>query len=120
MKIPSYDDLTPSISDVHPRDTFDYAARVIPRSDEPVVSAYAMPATRYAPQRTDDSADAPGDRGASQIDCQAGREVPALFACLRTHGAARPGVLSALAREFSPRIERDGDTAAVLDISGLE
>ena len=36
MKVPSYDDLTPGISDVHPRDTFDQVTRLVP-CDDPVV-----------------------------------------------------------------------------------
>lgn len=90
--IPSYDDLTPGISDVHPRDTFNDAARVIPRSDEPVVSLAAV----------------------SQ-DVQS----RALFAGLRPQGPARPGALMALARDFSPRIESCADGCVVLDVSGL-
>ena len=85
--IPSYDDLAPSISDVHPRETFDQVTRLVP-PDGPVVAHRAL-------------ADA---------------HLTGLFACLfGTHGDA----LAALARDFSPRIERHGETSVVLDISGL-
>lgn len=91
MKIPSYDDLERGIVDVHPRDTFDFAARVVPHGEEPVVRTKPQP----APVTTD------------------------LFACVRTRGAARPGALLSLARDFSPRLERHGDDTIVLDASGL-
>lgn len=92
MKIPSYDDLTPSITDVHPRDTFDFAARLVQRNDEPVVRA-TLP------------------------DVQSTTEE--LFACVRIVGPVRPGALLALARDFSPRVERYGDASVVLDVAGL-
>jgi protein ImuB len=89
MKVPSYDDLTPSISDVHPRDTFDGAGRLVADPEEPVVRA---------------------------VDHRA--EHGGLFACVRAT-AARPGALMALARDFSPRIERIDDTCVMLDVGGL-
>ncbi len=92
MKIPSYDDLERGIVDVHPRDTFDFAARIVSHGEEPVV-------------RAQPHAGLPVTSG--------------LFACIRTRGAARPGALLALARDFSPRLERHGDDTIVLDASGL-
>ena len=89
MKVPSYDDLTPSISDVHPRDTFDGVARLVAEPGEPVVRV---------------------------VDHRA--EHVGLFACVRAV-TIRPGALMALARDFSPRIERWGDDCVVLDVSGL-
>lgn len=89
MKIPSYDDLTPSISDVHPRDTFEGAAHLVAEPEEPVVRV---------------------------IDHRA--EHTGLFACVRT-ATTSPGALLALARDFSPRIERIGDDCLLLDVSGL-
>ena len=41
-----------------------------------------------------------------------------LFACLRTSDG-NAAALFALARDFSPRIERYGDACVVLDVSGL-
>jgi protein ImuB len=92
MKIPSYDDLERGIVDVHPRDTFDFAARVVQHTEDPVVRS--IPTT--------------GDAAARD-----------LFACVRTRGAERPGALLGLARDFSPRLERYGDDAIVLDAAGL-
>ena len=93
MKVPSYDDLTPSIADVHPRDTFDQVTRIVP-PDGPVVTRKSLPDTHAA----------------------------GLFAGLEHRTAnseQRPAALAALARDFSPRIERHGDTSVVLDIAGL-
>jgi protein ImuB len=91
MPVPSYDDLTPGISDVHPRDTFDQVTRIVPY-DEPVVARRPV-----APAiGTDD-----------------------LFACLQAPGTSMPGALVSLARDFSPRIERHGEGCVVLDVSGL-
>jgi protein ImuB len=92
MKIPSYDDLERGIVDVHPRDTFDFAARVVSHGEEPVVRA-------RPPAVAPDSID--------------------LFACVQTRGTERPGALLALARDFSPRLERYGGDTIVLDASGL-
>ena len=87
MKVPSYDDLTPSIPDVHPRDTFDRVTQLVP-AEAPVVARQPLPDTHTA----------------------------GLFACLvGTH----PAALLSLARDFSPRIERHGDTTVLLDVAGL-
>ena len=91
MKVPSYDDLTPSIPDIHPRDTFDQVTRLVP-ADAPVVDAR---------------------RQASVTDPRA------LFACITIRNRAHGTAVMALAREFSPRIERHGDDCVVLDVSGL-
>ena len=100
MTIPSYDDLAPSISDVHPRDTFDQVARIVP-GDGPVVACRALSDSHVA----------------------------GLFACLNqrttdhgprtTDNGQRTAALMALARDFSPRIERHGDACVMLDIAGL-
>jgi len=90
MKIPSYDDLARSIADVHPRDTFDQVTRLVP-FEAPVV-------------RTSREAEAAG---------------PDLFACVRARSGASAGALMALARDFSPRLERHGDACIVLDAGGL-
>ena len=106
MKVPSYDDLTPGISDVHPRDTFNEVTRLLPVPEKPVVPASALRATaRQARTSHSTSHIAPGT---SDV----------LFACLRARGAAAPGLLS-LAKDFSPRLERYGDDAIVLDVGGL-
>jgi protein ImuB len=93
MKIPSYDDLTPGISDVHPRDTLDRAIQLVPCT-EPVVGL---------------------DRSERNS-----REMPdGLFACIRPRTEVMAGAVIALARDFSPRIERHADGCIVLDVGGL-
>lgn len=89
MRVPSYDDLTPSIPDVHPRDTFAQVTRLVTGPEEPVVQTVAH-----------------------------GTAASGLFACLRSP-AAISGALFALARDFSPRIQRHGDGCVVADVSGL-
>ncbi|HVL69478.1 MAG TPA: DNA polymerase Y family protein [Vicinamibacterales bacterium] len=92
MKIPSYDDLAPSIPDVHPRDTFAGVTRLVHEPEAPVVDVRGRLAAPAA---------------------------HALFACLRATTTAAAGGVLALARDFSPRIERHGDACVVLDVSGL-
>jgi len=99
-RIPSFDDLTPSIPDVTTRETLAEVRRFLPSADRQAVIA-ASPADVLA--------------------------VPvSLFACLRDVKSNRdPGsgirdprhVL--IARDFSPRIECQGASAVVLDVSGL-
>ena len=93
MKIPSYDDLTPSIPDIVPGEAFKSVERLL---------------------------NTEGGRKKEQT----GREnetrrrpkAEGLYAAL--HGP-RIAALMAIAREFSPRIERYGSTDVVLDVSGL-
>jgi protein ImuB len=94
MPVPSYDDLAPSIPDVHPRDTFDQVTRLVP-SEDPVVTCDVR-------------------RGTCDVQPTT---CGVLFACVRTQNV--DGGLLALARDFSPRIERYGDACVVLDVSGL-
>ena len=86
MAVPSYDDLTPSIPDVHPRDTFDQVTQLVPH-DEPVVERRPLPDSH----------------------------APGLFAALV---GRHPAALTALAKDFSPRIECH-DGCVVLDVAGL-
>jgi protein ImuB len=89
MRIPSYDDLTPSIPDITPRESLGQVKRFLPPSVVPAV-----------PRVTD-----------------AAQSSPHLFGCLRaTRG---PDVLLSIARDFSPRVERHGPSAVVLDVGGL-
>ena len=90
MRIPSYDDLTPSIPDITVRDTLAHVKRILPPREEAA-----------GPVARPDTAGTPGQ----------------LFACLRS--TRPPGVMMAIAREFSPRIERHGAACVVLDVSGL-
>jgi protein ImuB len=96
MKIPSYDDLTPGISDVHPRDTFDQVTRLVSCDDLVVDTAHRAPSTQHRAPSTEH-----------------------LFACVRARSDATAAALTALARDFSPRIERYGDACIVLDVGGL-
>jgi protein ImuB len=89
MRIPSYDDLTPSIPDVSASDVFESVQRLLPDSG-PVARGIAP------------SAGVPGQ---------------SLFACLRSTRASE--ALMDIARDFSPRIQRYGSACVVLDVSGL-
>ncbi len=100
MYIPSYDDLTPSIPDITARETFDHVRQILPQDHGPVV---AGPRAQAAASRSQ------------------------LFACLRS--SRTPDALVAIARDFSPRLERHGrwpaikagptETSVVLDVGGL-
>ena len=93
MRIPSYDDLTPSIPDITPRETLTHVARILPAA----VSTASRPAS-----------------------IEAGAASPSgapLFACLRATGA--PEAILATALDFSPRLQRHGPGCVVLDVSGL-
>ena len=95
MRIPSYDDLTPSIPDITARETFDEVRKFLSLSDPP-------------PEVDRHAAYASGSSG--------------LFACLRggvTHTAPHASPPFIVARDFSPRIERHGASTVVLDVSGL-
>jgi protein ImuB len=89
--IPSYDDLTPSIPDVTPEETFAHVKRILPQDQGPVVA---------------------GSPSASAV------EAAQLFACLRSSDVPLD-TLVALARDFSPRLERHGSTSVGLDVGGL-
>ena len=91
MQIPSYDDLTPSIPDIAPRDVLASAASLLPPAG-PVAAAAtgANPAVSGT----------------------------ALFAALHvTGGACDP---AAIARDFSPRIERHPGSSIALDVADLQ
>ncbi len=92
MRIPSYDDLTPSIPDITPRETFDEVAKFL-RFDSPPHLVQPVSAATNSSQ---------------------------LYACIR-HGASsnRQSPHYLIARDFSPRIERHGQASVVLDVSGL-
>jgi protein ImuB len=89
MRIPSYDDLTPSIPDITPRESLTQVKRFLPSPDAPAVRP---------------SIDAPPSS-------------PHLFACVRA--LRTPDALLSIARDFSPRVERHGPSAIALDVSGL-
>ena len=92
MRIPSYDDLTPSIPDVTPRETFDEVAKFLRSDPLPHVVQPVSDATNSSHW----------------------------YACIRHRtfsNSQSPHYL--IARDFSPRIERHGKTSVVLDVSGL-
>ena len=88
MKIPSYDDLAPSIPDISPGDVIASAAGLLPDAG-PVAARAVSPIVTSG----------------------------ALFAAL--HGAAADRLV-AIARDFSPRIERWPGGGVVLDVAGLQ
>jgi protein ImuB len=90
MRIPSYNDLAPSIPDITPRETFSQVKRFLPRAAAPVSARPAPGASTASPQ---------------------------LFACLRA--AHAPETLLSIARDFSPRLERHGISSIVVDVGGL-
>jgi protein ImuB len=92
MKIPSYDDLTPSIPDIEAADVFGAVNRLLPAPD-PVGMGQERPARTPL--------------------CGGGVE---LYAAL--HGDSADALV-AVARDFSPRIQRSGSSDVVLDVSGL-
>jgi protein ImuB len=101
VAVPSYDDLAPSIPDVHPRDTFDLVARLSP-AEAPVVSNVSRATSDVL--RAD----------VSRADVQRG-----LFACVRVTQPRTDDALLALGADFSPRVERHGAACVVLDVAGL-
>ena len=107
MKVPSYDDLTPSIADVHPRDTFDQVTRLVPE-ESPVVAPRPHPDTQAVGLFAClDQRRAKSDQRRAKSDQR------------KASSEQRPAALAALARDFSPRIERHGESSVVLDIAGL-
>ena len=141
MRIPSYDDLTPSIPDISVRDTFAQVQRILPPDaaalagrPEPI-EPDAPAAQLFACLRSTRVADSPRASDSPEL-----RRATLRLAALaqgrpeRSRGAseasraAAPGggapgavieVLIAIARDFSPRIERHGPACVVLDVSGL-
>jgi protein ImuB len=98
MRIPSYDDLTPSIPDITPRDTFSQVKRFLPHAHAPA------PASHPVADATVSSAP--------------------LYACLRADPPSHfdpktPSPHFVIARDFSPRVERHGESSVVLDVGGL-
>ena len=97
MRIPSYDDLTPSIPDIGTGETLARVKGILPGTGRPVVAGSV--ATSTVGRRLE----APPYVG--------------LFACLRSADAS--AALVDIARDFSPRLERHGSASVVLDVGGL-
>jgi nucleotidyltransferase/DNA polymerase involved in DNA repair len=96
VSIPSYDDLTPPIPDVLASDTVPQLARFL----------RAEPAAHASTAEL--SADTPST---------AGQQPHHLFACLRAPAAE--AALTAIARDFSPRVMRVAPGELLVDVSGL-
>lgn len=104
MKVPSYDDLTPSIPDASVADVFAGVHRVIAgtAAPSPPGSRAPWPAFATATAGEHPSTLAPSHPGT-------------LYAALHGADVSR---LASIARDFSPRIQRGADDV-VLDVSGL-
>ena len=115
MRIPSYDDLTPSIPDVSPGEVFSAVARLVPTA---ATTANTQPPTSTSEMSQNNigrwklPAEAPLNR-----QRHGGGGVGRLFGCLRS--ARLPETMLRIAQDFSPRVQRYGAHAVVLDISGL-
>jgi protein ImuB len=89
MTVPSYDDLTPSIPDISFKEGLANVVRLLPEQT---------------------SATPLGSWGVEELgNCR--------YACLRS--VRSPQNIFAIARDFSPRIQRYGPSCIVLDVSGL-
>jgi protein ImuB len=114
MRIPSYDDLTPSIPDITARETYEEVGKFLPRADPPP-QATPSPVDAFTPS---------SPLYACLCDLRAavrsripdrGSRIP--DATRLTASQTSPHFL--IARDFSPRLHRHGDSSVVLDISGL-
>ncbi len=111
MRIPSYDDLAPSSPDISTDDVHGATARLLPEL-EPVAVSSSASHVRSA-VRGPAFAKAPAGKPRTTDD---GCRTTEIYACLRS--VRHPEAILAIAREFSPRIQRYPD-AVVLDVSGL-
>jgi protein ImuB len=134
MRIPSYDDLTPSIPDVLPGEVFTSVAAVLPKQERREDDAAAVSSNRpeaglrvgvgpharsrgWGPATSKECGSSLSDnptRGNSSPD--AGE----LYAALHDPAEGATDRLTAIARDFSPRIERHRGGTVVLDVSGLQ
>ena len=107
MAIPSYDDLTPSIPDVTPGEVFTSARRLL-------LSRLGVWSPRPGSQSEDPALE-------SRVSVRhPGLQTPVISTppCTMPMGATER--LMAIARDFSPRIERHPGGTVVLDVSGLQ
>src|SRR5215217_2993932 len=100
MRIPSYDDLTPSIPDVSPGDVF---------------SAGGVLSLRGSDEEPDLASAAGVAGGVRSAEGEGSGE---LYAALHDPAEGAVERLAAIARDFSPRIERHRGGTVVLDVSG--
>ena len=114
MAIPSYDDLTPSIPDVSPGEVFTSVAAVLPKDRD------SGPGTGEAVSSNRSFSDNPTLGNPSPEPRVPSPEPVELYAALHDADAAGIERLMAIARDFSPRIERRRGSTVVLDVSGLQ
>src|SRR3982751_1656896 len=107
MRIPSYDDLTPSIPDITPRETFEETAKFLPRADPPA-ELTASPIDAFTPSSP-----------LYACICDPRRAVRSRIPNATCPTASQTSPHFLVARDFSPRIHCHGDWSVVLDISGL-
>ena len=104
MKVPSYDDLTPSIPDVSAADVFAEVHRVVAGIQAPSPTSAKATAGKH-----------PGTLAPWHPGALAPWHPGTLYACLHGADVSR---LASIARDFSPRVQRGADDV-VLDVSGL-
>ena len=114
MRIPSYDDLTPSIPDISPADVFAAVATLLPEGG-PIASRtveYAAPARELYAALHGPASISPMVPEPSAAGPRTGPP--------RTVEHQRLERLAAIAADFSPRLERHPGGTVVLDIAGLQ
>jgi protein ImuB len=118
MAIPSYDDLTPSIPDVSPGEVFASVADVLPKPERQDRDSGLGTRGSVCEPETRESRAPNSEREAPSPEPRI--PSPELYAAL--HDADDAGIerLLAIARDFSPRIERRRGGTVVLDVSGLQ
>jgi protein ImuB len=106
VRIPSYDDLTPSIPDVQPGDVLSSVGSVLATREKGEGKSLPSPLSADTPASSD-----PGVSENSE-----------LYAALHPDDGTAVSVerLIAIARDFSPRLERHPGGTVVLDVSGLQ
>ena len=129
MAIPSYDDLTPSIPDVSPGEVFNSVAAVLPRPGAEDHqsglgvrgSGLGRPGSQDpGPTSKKDAAPAAFSESRAPSSEPRSSDPGDLYAALHEADGAAIDRLMAIAREFSPRIERRPGGTVVLDVSGLQ
>jgi protein ImuB len=122
MAIPSYDDLTPSIPDVKPGEVFSgpgLSGVALAKAEALGSGLGARPGSEDPGPRLNDVVPETARRDVAPGSSDSGdhRE---LYAALHDADGAATERLMAIARDFSPRIERHRGGTVVLDVSGLQ
>lgn len=110
MRIPSDDDLTPSIPDVSPGEVGVSTAALLAGPERAAVRPPAVGAASPGPRHLFAALHAPVPVVAGVVRATA----------LKDRGLRPAEALAAIARDFSPRIERHPGGTVVLDVSGLQ